>query len=227
MISHSLSSLHSKVCQLGSPRPARTDRAFLEWKRLLLADGPRQTINALTLYSFYLAKSSDGGAWWQISKYITWDSADMVTDILLVSMAFTVLIFIGSLLLLIVAAILYVPLLCYIRGNLKEYCCHKVDKVCLFELLFLAFSLIILTAYYRNHQAKAEAASCSPSSIGEEGSGWRLFPSWRKCSTSTHTAYNFFGRRGIRFEDRVQWQQPLCSLCTDGQRQLLARWQRS
>jgi len=100
----------------------------LEWKRLLLADGPRQTINALTLYSFYLAKSSEPGAWWQISKYIQWDQQDMVTDILLVSIAFTVLIFIGSLLLLIVAAILYIPLLCYIRGNLKEYCCHKVDK---------------------------------------------------------------------------------------------------
>jgi hypothetical protein len=94
----------------------------------LLADGPRQTINALTLYSFYLAKSSEPGPWWQISKYIQWDQTDMVTDILLVSIAFTVLIFIGSLLLLMIAAILYIPLLCYIRGNLKEYCCHKVDK---------------------------------------------------------------------------------------------------
>jgi len=43
-------------------------------------------------------------------------------------MVFTTLIFIGSLLLLVVAGILYVPLLCYIRGNLKEYVCHKVDK---------------------------------------------------------------------------------------------------
>jgi len=29
---------------------------------------------------------------------------------------------------LIAAAICYIPLLFYIRGNLKEYCCHKVDK---------------------------------------------------------------------------------------------------
>lgn len=121
-------------CHINDSTKKKDDLAFFifftfkEWKRLLLADGPRQTINALTLYSFYLAKSSDGGNWWEISKYITWDSKDMVTDILLVSMAFTVLIFIGSLLLLIAAAILYVPLLCYIRGNLKEYCCHKVDK---------------------------------------------------------------------------------------------------
>jgi len=31
-------------------------------------------------------------------------------------------------LLLIIAGICYVPLLCYIKGNLKEYCCYKVDK---------------------------------------------------------------------------------------------------
>lgn len=93
----------------------------------MLADGPRQTINALTLYSFYLAKSSEKGDWWDVRKYL--DSKDMVTNILLCTIVFTVLIFIGSLLLLIVAAICYVPLLCYIQGNLKEYCCHKVDKV--------------------------------------------------------------------------------------------------
>lgn len=121
-------------CHINDSTKKKDDLAFFifftfkEWKRLLLADGPRQTINALTLYSFYLAKSSEPGPWWQISKYMQWDSKDMVTDVLLVSMTFTVLIFIGSLLLLIVAAILYVPLLCYIRGNLKEYCCHKVDK---------------------------------------------------------------------------------------------------
>jgi len=32
------------------------------------------------------------------------------------------------LILLLIAAICYVPLLMHIRGNLKEYCCHKVDK---------------------------------------------------------------------------------------------------
>jgi len=46
----------------------------------------------------------------------------------LVTMIFTCWIFIGSLLLLVAAGILYIPLVCYIRGNLKEYCCHKVDK---------------------------------------------------------------------------------------------------
>jgi hypothetical protein len=60
-----------------------------------------------------------------ISQY--WDGQPW-TALLLISMILTVLIFLVSLGLLIVAAVLYVPLLCYIQGNLKEYVCHKVDK---------------------------------------------------------------------------------------------------
>jgi len=96
---------------------------FKTWKRLLLADGPRQSINALTLYSFYLSKLDDGPVL-KLSKY----SDNFITSALIVVTLFTVTIFIISLLLLITAGIFYVPLLCYIRGNLKEYCCHKVDK---------------------------------------------------------------------------------------------------
>ncbi|WWC59730.1 uncharacterized protein I303_102292 [Kwoniella dejecticola CBS 10117] len=95
---------------------------FKGWKRLLLADGPRQSINALVLYSFAYAngfQTDDIPAYWDNSA---------VTAMLLFSMIATVLIFAGSLLLLIVAAVFYVPLLCYIQGNLKEYVCHKVDK---------------------------------------------------------------------------------------------------
>ncbi|WVR04843.1 hypothetical protein IAU60_001855 [Kwoniella sp. DSM 27419] len=95
---------------------------FKGWKRLLLADGPRQSINALILYSFAYA---NGFQTHDIPAY--WDNS-AVTAMLLFAMIFTVLIFAGSLLLLIVAAVCYVPLLCYIQGNLKEYVCHKVDK---------------------------------------------------------------------------------------------------
>lgn len=97
---------------------------FKEWKRVLLADGPRQSINALTLYSFWVANNR-GNPFEKISDYY---DGNYVTAILLVTMVFTTVIFLGSLLLLCIAAVLYVPLLCYIRGNLKEYCCHKVDK---------------------------------------------------------------------------------------------------
>lgn len=117
----------------------------LGWKRLLLADGPRQTINALTLWAIYIVRRGDEGEWYDVRKYFKNNS--LSTSALTVSTFFTVVIFAGSLLLLIVAGVCYVPLLCYIRGNLKvcistgpttyhphrctlkEYCCHKVDKV--------------------------------------------------------------------------------------------------
>ncbi|EMD40630.1 hypothetical protein CERSUDRAFT_111210, partial [Gelatoporia subvermispora B] len=98
---------------------------FKSWKRLLLADGPRQAINALTLYAFYLSKE-DKGAWYDVSKYF--DGNDYITSAITVSTAFTVLVFCLSCLMLLIAGVCYIPLLCYIKGNLKEYCCHKVDK---------------------------------------------------------------------------------------------------
>lgn len=98
---------------------------FKSWKRLLLADGPRQIINALTLYSIYLAKKDDG-AWYDLPKYFRANS--LSTSALTVTTFFTFVIFAGSALLLIIAGIFYIPLLCYIQGNLKEYICHKVDK---------------------------------------------------------------------------------------------------
>ncbi|KAF5393959.1 hypothetical protein D9757_000130 [Collybiopsis confluens] len=100
---------------------------FKSWKRVLLADGPRQTINGLTLYAIYLAHKDEGdGHWYDISKYFKGNS--LSTSALTVTTFFTVVVFAGSLLLLIVAGLCYIPLLAHIRGNLKEYCCHKVDK---------------------------------------------------------------------------------------------------
>lgn len=97
---------------------------FKSWKRLLLADGPRQTINGLTLYSFYLSQK-DNGNFWDLNKYT---GGSYVTGALIFSTLTTVIIFIGSALLLLAAGVCYIPLLCHIQGNLKEYCCHKVDK---------------------------------------------------------------------------------------------------
>ena len=82
---------------------------------MLFADGPRQSINALTLYAFYLSKE-DEGDWWEIKKYF---SGDYITSALTISTAFTVTIFAISLLKLIIAGICYVPLLVHIQGNLK------------------------------------------------------------------------------------------------------------
>lgn len=96
------------------------------WKRLLLADGPRQVINALTLYSFYLSQKNKEGSFFDLNKYT---NGSIITGALIFSTLSTVVLFIGSALLLLTAGVCYIPLLCYIRGNLKEYCCHKVDKV--------------------------------------------------------------------------------------------------
>ncbi|EJU06523.1 hypothetical protein DACRYDRAFT_19639 [Dacryopinax primogenitus] len=94
---------------------------FKGWKRLLLADGPRQCINAIVLFSF--AQVNNFSTDWSL-----YYDGSILTAGLLISMLFTVLVFAGSLIMLVAAAVLYIPLLCHIRGNLKEYCCHKVDK---------------------------------------------------------------------------------------------------
>ncbi|KAG0141989.1 hypothetical protein CROQUDRAFT_135859 [Cronartium quercuum f. sp. fusiforme G11] len=113
--------------QINNSKKKKDDFAFFifftfkGWKRLLLADAPRQVINGLTLYSF--ARSV--GFTTDISK---WYNGSFAKASVLVSMIFTVTIWVGSFVLLLVAALMYVPLLCYIQGNLKEYCCHKVDK---------------------------------------------------------------------------------------------------
>jgi hypothetical protein len=86
------------------------------WKRLFFADGPRQVINALTLYAIYLARK-DNTAWYNFKKYFAGNN--LITTALTISTLFTVVIFAGSLFLLIIAAIGYIPLLCYIKGNLK------------------------------------------------------------------------------------------------------------
>ncbi|PWN26518.1 hypothetical protein BDZ90DRAFT_241690 [Jaminaea rosea] len=94
---------------------------FKGWKRLVVADGPRQVINALTLYGLI-----------EVNKFSTniydYYGGSIFTAIMLLTMIFTVVIFAGSAILLLIASIMYLPLLCYIKGNLKEYCCHKIDK---------------------------------------------------------------------------------------------------
>ncbi|KAJ7791325.1 hypothetical protein B0H14DRAFT_2935855 [Mycena olivaceomarginata] len=89
---------------------------FKSWKRVLLADGPRQTINALTLYSLWLVKHDKAG--WDISKYFVNNSISTslltVTHVLHGRRVSSAPLVSSS-----VAGICYIPLLCYIRGNLK------------------------------------------------------------------------------------------------------------
>lgn len=127
------------------------------WKRLLLADSPRQAINALTLYAVWLVKKDNPGNWYDISKYFKGNS--LSTSALTVTTFFTVAVCAGSLLFLAVAGICYIPLLLHIRGNLKEYCCHKVDKVSFLSCHILFLLIPCHPAHRCHHQTKAKGTS--------------------------------------------------------------------
>ena len=58
------------------------------WKRLLLADGPRQVINALTLYSFASANN------WS-TDISTYSKGNLLTAVLLCAITFSVVVFVG------------------------------------------------------------------------------------------------------------------------------------
>jgi Fungal potassium channel len=114
-------------CQINNSKKKKDEFAFFifftfkGWKRLLVADGPRQTINALTLYNFARCKQFS-------TEFSVYTDGNIMTTALLLTMLFTVLVFAASLILLAIACLMYIPLVFYIRGNLKEYCCHKIDK---------------------------------------------------------------------------------------------------
>ncbi|KAG1474518.1 hypothetical protein G6F56_000318 [Rhizopus delemar] len=96
------------------------------WKRLLLAEAPRQVINIVTLQALVpeWLKFHQG----RFTLHNEALGADLIQQILTVTMAFSVVIFTFSFALVCAAAVLYVFLIFHIRGNLKEYVCHKADK---------------------------------------------------------------------------------------------------
>ncbi|KDN43898.1 hypothetical protein K437DRAFT_257288 [Tilletiaria anomala UBC 951] len=114
-------------CQINNSKKKKDEFAFFifftfkGWKRLLVADGPRQTINALTLFNFAKCKGFS-------TEFSDYYEGSWLTAALLITMLFTVLVFAASMILLLIAGLMYLPMLCYIKGNLKEYCCHKIDK---------------------------------------------------------------------------------------------------
>ncbi|CEP19849.1 hypothetical protein [Parasitella parasitica] len=95
------------------------------WKKLLLAEAPRQVINVVTLKTII-------PKWIQINDGLIISNDGLgkntVQRIMTGTMIFSTAIFAISFFLLCAAAVIYIPVLCHIQGNLKEYCCHKVDK---------------------------------------------------------------------------------------------------
>ncbi|KAK3844257.1 MAG: hypothetical protein J3R72DRAFT_86202 [Linnemannia gamsii] len=99
---------------------------FRNWKRLILADAPRQIINATILYqTFHNHLDSSFFDW---DRIVGTGNNFIYKKISLGAMMFTVFMFAMSLIMLISAIFMYIPLVIHIRGNLKEFCCHKIDK---------------------------------------------------------------------------------------------------
>ena len=95
-----------------------------------MADAPRQVINATILYQTFRTHKFNFGE----NGVFDWNTivgpgnAFLMKKLSLGAMIFTVAMFAVSLLSLICAVILYIPLVSHIQGNLKEFCCHKIDK---------------------------------------------------------------------------------------------------
>jgi hypothetical protein len=108
---------------------------FKRWKRLILAEFPRQFLQGLIFAAAY-SQFQKGGPFTTIGHMI--DGApnaqrvpqlDQSAKLLLALQAFTVTVWLVTFMGLFIAFLIYIPLVSvYIRGNLKEYCVHKVDK---------------------------------------------------------------------------------------------------
>ncbi|KAF9147278.1 hypothetical protein BG015_011110 [Linnemannia schmuckeri] len=98
---------------------------FRNWKRLLLADAPRQLINMSILYQVFKDHLHEFFQW---DRVVGNEDDDIFKKITLGAMMFTVTVFVFNMLSFIAAVCMYIPLVSHIQGNLKEYCCYKIDK---------------------------------------------------------------------------------------------------
>ena len=108
--------------------------------RIILAEGPRQVVNALTLYAVMDAKLLHGDEGSKDDSGIErfWNNVQALAEenvqqsIILSSMLFTLVIWVFSALCLLTAAVLYLAFLWHYipksDGRLKAYCRRKVDR---------------------------------------------------------------------------------------------------
>ncbi|ORY45115.1 hypothetical protein BCR33DRAFT_716454 [Rhizoclosmatium globosum] len=110
--------------------------AFKSWKRLFLAEFPRVYISTLNMYDVltsYIPKNLQYSN--PILQYSTAlarlyekKGSDITALTTIVLATFTITMWFISFVVIVVAFFMYFPLLYIIRGNLKEYVCHKIDK---------------------------------------------------------------------------------------------------
>ncbi|KAK4654889.1 Potassium transporter [Podospora pseudocomata] len=112
--------------------------SFQSWIRVLLCSGPRQVLNALTLYSIFRAKLNIKGDNFDasladfIDKIQALATEDTRQSVILCGMIFTVVVWIFSFLSLVISGVLFVLFLwSYIPredGGLTGFCERKVNK---------------------------------------------------------------------------------------------------
>jgi hypothetical protein len=98
---------------------------FIGWKRMLFADAPRQVLNAVTIWT--VSTTGTGNTIdWDVFRPKSQQYVKLNTTFYTATFSFVL--WCITAISTIIACVLYVPLLCNIRGNLKEYVCHKIDK---------------------------------------------------------------------------------------------------
>ncbi|KAF8420174.1 hypothetical protein EV426DRAFT_248134 [Tirmania nivea] len=114
--------------------------SFKGWIRTIFAEGPRQAINALTLYSVMEAdiiprnvkKGEELGAMLKFfENFAALGRQDRVQAFVLGSMLFTLVIWVFAILQLLIAGALYIIYLCHVIGSengLYGYCKARVDE---------------------------------------------------------------------------------------------------
>ncbi|KAI8971226.1 hypothetical protein BDB01DRAFT_511216 [Pilobolus umbonatus] len=98
------------------------------WKKIIVAQAPRQIIAGITVYALLQTAWTNDQGKFELSTNMSAYGNDWPQRLALISMSFTCILWIISAISILIALILYIPVLCQIQGNLKEYCCHKIDK---------------------------------------------------------------------------------------------------
>jgi hypothetical protein len=111
---------------------------FKKWKRLIFAELPRQFLNSLMLYDLskaaYRKMIVSGVVPYPIKVIpriyagLGSKSPDTINTASFVIIAITFCFYLFKMAQLLLALLIYIPLVFQIRGNLKEYCVHKIDK---------------------------------------------------------------------------------------------------
>jgi hypothetical protein len=158
---------------------------FPAWIRIIFCQGPRQVINALTLYSVFRAKLDPTGATDVGSTLVTFfkkiaflANSDKQQAVILSGMTFTLVIWVFGALSLILAMLFFVLFLWHYipnaDGGLSGYCEHKVEKR-LAKIVSVKVNKAIEEEERKRRKADAKAAKNGEKPVGRQATLPTLF----------------------------------------------------